>query len=274
MAWLLSLIRRGRTERLAGWAVAIGALAMVAMPLTAGAGDAGSTELLPDLRTRELRDIRITPDGSGRELRFTNDVLNAGPGALQVDPDPPGSGDCDGDGDVDNDRTATQRIYVDADADGVFRRSEDASYVSRAVGCMAFHPAHDHWHFNDFARYKLRRNSTGRKVATSTKVSFCMRDSRLRAGSIPGSPSSEYFEDCAPDSTMGISVGWSDEYDWGLPDQDLDVTGVPEGWYCLSSTADPDERLAEGDDSNNRESTKVRITAGGARVSDNACGRH
>lgn len=270
MARLLSLIRRRRTERLL--AAAIAATAVVAMPLTAGAG-AGSDELLPDLKTRELKDIRTGADGTGRELRFSNDVLNAGPGVLQVDPDPPGSGDCDGDGDVENDRTATQRVYTDADADGTFRRSTDTSYDSSPVGCMVFHPAHGHWHFNDFARYKLRRNSTGRRVAVSTKVSFCMRDSWRRAGSTPGSPSSPYFEDCAPNATMGISVGWSDEYGWYLADQDLDITGLPEAWYCLSSTADPNERVREDDNSNNRASTKLKITDGSVRVSDNPCGR-
>ncbi len=271
MARLLSLIRRRRTERALGVAVLVAALAMIAMPLAAGAGDGG--DLLPDLKTRPLEDIQIGPDGSGRELRFTNDVLNAGPGALQVDPDPPGTGDCDGDGDANNDRTASQRIYADADADGTFKRSTDTQYASRPVGCMVFHPAHSHWHFNDFARYKLRKNSSGNKVATSTKVSFCMRDSFRRAGSLPGSPSSEYFDDCTPNSTMGISVGWSDLYDYLLADQDLDITGLPDGWYCLSSTADPDERLDEADDSNNRESAKVKITGGQARVSDNPCAR-
>ena len=273
MARLLSLIRRRRTERLLAAATAIAALVVVALPFTAGAGGAGSDQLLPDLKTRELTDVRTGTDGPGRELRFSNEVLNAGPGVLQVDPDPPGSGDCDGDGGVENDRTATQRVYTDADANGGFRRSMDTGYASSSVGCMVFHPAHGHWHFNDFARYKLRRNSTGRRVAVSTKVSFCMRDSWRRAGSTPGSPSSPYFEDCAPNATMGISVGWSDEYGWSLADQDLDITGLPEAWYCLSSTADPDGRLKEDDDMNNRASTKLRITAGSVQVSDNPCSR-
>ena len=54
-----------------------------------------------------------------------------------------------------------------------------------------------------------------------------------------------------PDSTsggldhfkQGMSVGWTDEYNWFLPGQYVEVTGVPDGDYILDTTVDPTDRL-------------------------------
>jgi hypothetical protein len=42
---------------------------------------------------------------------------------------------------------ATQVMYRDADGNGRFRRDTDTGLARRSAGCMVFHPAHDHWHF-------------------------------------------------------------------------------------------------------------------------------
>ena len=43
---------------------------------------------------------------------------------------------------------------------------------------MRYHPAHDHWHVLDFARYELRKDPSGKLVVGSRKVGFCLVDTR------------------------------------------------------------------------------------------------
>ena len=67
-----------------------------------------------------------------------------------------------------------------------------------------------------------------------------------------------------PDGTtdhfvQGITRGWADIYDWYLPDQYLDVSGIPDGDYVLETIADPDGLLLEADESNNCDSILIRI---------------
>ncbi len=75
--------------------------------------------------------------------------------------------------------------------------------------------------------------------------------------------------DClAPESTsgsidhfkQGMSVGWTDEYNWFLPGQFVEVSGVPDGDYILDTTVDPTGRLIERDTANNCGAVRVRLT--------------
>jgi hypothetical protein len=50
---------------------------------------------------------------------------------------------------------------------------------------------------------------------------------------------------------MGLSVGWGDAYPWRLPDQNIDITGLDEGTYRLTVTADGGGWFAESDETNN-----------------------
>ena len=50
---------------------------------------------------------------------------------------------------------------------------------------------------------------------------------------------------------QGITSGWMDIYDWYLPDQYMEVSGVPDGVYLLQTEADPDQLLTEANRSNN-----------------------
>jgi hypothetical protein len=62
-----------------------------------------------------------------------------------------------------------------------------------------------------------------------------------------------------------MSVGWTDEYNWCLPGQYVEVTDVPGGDYILDTTVDPTGRLVESDKTNNCGSVRVRLSAmGGA----------
>jgi hypothetical protein len=249
-------------------ALATGGIAVIAAtPTPAVAG--GGAVLLPDVVVRPIVEIRIVKREGVKLLRFASIIGNGGQGVVELRPDGPAasaSNDCDGDGKPRNDRRAYQRVFRDADGDGVFTRGVDTMSDERFAGCSIFHPAHDHWHFEEFARYRLVKPKSGHVVAASEKVSFCVRDSIRFDGDLPGSPGLLHYGNCTENSTTGLSIGWADYYGSNLPGQELDVRGLPDGRYCLENEADPGARLDESDDGNNGESTLLRIR--GKRVRD------
>jgi len=240
----------------------IGVMAASSPPPAAARAGGSAPELLPDVVVRPITEIRIKKRTGVKLLRFASIIGNAGAGVVELKPDAPRNSarnDCDGDGDPLNDRKAFQRIYRDTDGDGVFTRGVDEVLERRFAGCSVFHPAHDHWHFEEFARYRLVKPKTKRIVASSEKVSFCVRDSIRFGPTMPGSPFPAHYGTCTQDSVTGLSIGWADYYGSTLPGQELDVRGLPDGRYCLRNEADPADRLRESDDGNNGRSTLLRI---------------
>jgi hypothetical protein len=245
------------------------------LPVAPAAADhpAGDGALLPDLRTKEPERLSIATSSGQRRLRFDNEVGNGHTGPLELVG--AGASDCDGDGIVQPaEKPAFQRVYSDRDANGVFLRSADTTYSEVQTGCIAYHPAHDHLHFQDFANYLLARLSDGAVVASSYKVTFCIIDSKRFFSALPGSPGSAFYNDCNG-PRQGISVGWSDEYPYSLADQYVVINPagkyIGDGDYCLISVADPGSRLREGNnagtaESNNWASVRVRLSSGGTSV--------
>ena len=90
-------------------------------------------------------------------------------------------------------KPAFQRVYQDSDGNGVFRRGVDTSFSEVQTGCIAYHPAHNHLHFQDFANYVLARVADGAVVASSYKVTFCIIDSRRFFTALLSSPGSGYY---------------------------------------------------------------------------------
>jgi hypothetical protein len=241
--------------------------AALALTLTVGCGGADLTAaaappLLPDLVVHGPHDVSldVAPDGR-RWLRFEVDVVNEGPGPVEMEPVP--GQDCDGDGDPENDRQLVQLLYGDGDGDGRFDRSHDTVEERLAAGCSHFHAGHNHWHADAFASYRLTVPGGGRTVACNEKVTFCLHDVRL-VGAGPGVPPAEHYQDCSSDASQGLSVGWSDDYYAQLDGQALDVTGVADGDYCLIAIANAAGLIAERDTRNNPAMVSVRLT--GERV--------
>jgi hypothetical protein len=250
-------------------AAGIGVLIASAPSARAGA----AVTLSPDLVTLPITedDLLVERRGGKVLLRLSNEVANLGVGPLEVFPSP-ASTNCDGDGDPANDRDASQRIYADADGDGRFTSGVDGVGVERRFGCVRYHPAHDHWHVLEFAAYALRREprrgvtgSGGRLVAGSRKVGFCVTDNR-RAFPGSGSPAAPGYPvdpggstGCDAGTTQGLSVGWADIYVLALPGQQLDVTDLPRGRYCLVSSVDPSNLFTELDDANNVRSARISL---------------
>jgi hypothetical protein len=144
------------------------------------------------------------------------------------------------------------------------------------AGQVEFHPIHDHYHFKDFAQSVLwHADSAGHPVGTAPaavgdKVSFCVSDTDLIAWGEKGDdPLSYPAPDCLfPKQTIGnteffwygLSRGWADRYNWYLPGQMIDTTGLSDGTYLLLTTVDPVNKLLESDDTNNCASVIVQLT--------------
>ena len=204
------------------------------------AGSAPGDELLPDLRVEQPGEIYIAKGKKAVRLRTSNSVSNVGAGPLEIY-----SGDEDdlcGAGGV---RTF-QRIFEDTvNTPGYFNRKNPAeaeSFETVDSGCSRYHPAHDHWHFDNFARYTLVRESNGAIVGKSKKVSFCVIDTGRPHPGLPGSPGESYypqdpeggnpqFPTCSATSVDGLSIGWEDTYGAALPGQGINITPgeVPAG---------------------------------------------
>jgi Lysyl oxidase len=256
--------RRGVAVRIATVATAAAALTLLAafgrVPI---ADSAVGDDLLPDLRTLPAAELYVS--GSGTELRLSNTVGNRGVGPLEIFPEQTAGGDCDGNGDVDNDREAFQRVYKDsADAASLgfydYHFDTDSSY--EFVGCMVFHAAHNHWHFENFADYVLRDGSN-RVVARSSKVSFCIADGSKVYPRIPGAFPYVWYPvpsgTCTATSTEGLSVGWADTYTAATQGQSIDISDVAAGSYCLVSRADRRDLLRETRNTNNAYRTPILL---------------
>jgi hypothetical protein len=252
-------------------AVACG-VAIMALVSAAPARSGGSVELLPDLTVIGSPDAYLD-HGTNQvlRLRLDNTVANRGAGPLEVFPEEGAAADCNPTGAPEEGRYARQRVFVDnpdAGSDGYFERADDTASTTEPIGCMRFHQAHDHWHFEGFSRYTLRRLPRGKFVGASTKVGFCLLDGRTFGSGLPGTPPGGYyphddanpgFGNCSQTSTNGISIGWADSYTSGLQGQAIVVTGIRPGRFCLISTADPENRIHETTDTNNSRGFRLEI---------------
>ncbi len=108
--------------------------------------------------------------------------------------------------------SADLRLGVPANAPEIFHYSD----------------CHDHYHFDEYARYELRSADDDSVVATGHKQAFCLLDTTSWAW-----PLALGEFDC---SNQGISRGFSDWYESDLPCQWIDVTDVPPGDYLIRAS--------------------------------------
>lgn len=118
-----------------------------------------------------------------------------------------------------------------------------------AGGQFEFAACHKHYHFRDFAQYRLL-DETGTVVVIGRKQAFCARDSARVAKDAGFTP--RY--DC---DQQGIQLGWEDIYDPTLPCQYLDVTGLPSGTYWVEVEVNPGRAITELRYDNNLATAKV-----------------
>ena len=129
---------------------------------------------------------------------------------------------------------------------------------------------HRHWHVRDFDDYSLL-DADGETVRTAEKHGYCLQDNTRYAPmrDEPGVPEQPVYPDATqcgkglPDALAvihGMSKGWGDTYSSALPDQALDITGVPDGEYVVELTADANNHIRETNEENNTASIRVVIT--------------
>lgn len=142
---------------------------------------------------------------------------------------------------------------------------------------------HRHWHVEDFDDYMLLDAGGEKTVRTAEKHGYCLQDNTtytpLRGR--PGVPDSAVYTDatqCAkglPDTLAmihGMSRGWGDTYPSTLPDQALDITGLPDGKYVVKVVADARGYLREMDETNNAAWVTVEITGDEVTVDQDTAG--
>jgi hypothetical protein len=230
-------------------ALVLAGLVVPAQPAAGAPDDVGRHPLLPDMRSIRAADLHIEKSDHRRRLLFSATLVNIGVGPLEVVPRP--GGECRS-----GERRVDQAIYQDRDRNGVFKRGVDIRRVFREAGCMVFHPAHNHWHIEASAKYKLTRPEDSTPLAKSSKVSFCLRDT------VHYQPSHRkaFYGACTRDKRQGITPTWGDLYQWFLPDQDLTLPrSLSRGLYCLQLIADPKDEFRESNETNNASSRAIHI---------------
>ena len=215
-------------------AAAAGALGVVVAAVAGG--QVTGSELLPDLRQEVPSQIAVRRDRGRAVLVFRSAVQNVGDGPLVVD----------------GTRRRGQRTMRVVQR--VNRADGSVAQVPLRAG-MRFQPGwHNHWHLLGFDRFDLRDPSSGRRVARSNKVGFCL-GSRYRVDAqVAGAAATPVFNHNCGRSLpglmrmrMGIDVGYADDYAAFVEFQYIDIRRVRPGRYLLTHVADPDHRLLVGD---------------------------
>ncbi|HYI35588.1 MAG TPA: lysyl oxidase family protein [Thermoleophilaceae bacterium] len=125
-------------------------------------------------------------------------------------------------------------------------------------------------HAAQFDLYRLRANGTrGRRVRRGPKVSYCLRDLEHTRPGKARSPKGRRYPACNTSSRtrkvrLGTSVGWSDVYPPGYPEQYIDVTGL-RGCFAYVHTADPRNGIYESNERNNASTVVVRLPFRGGK---------
>lgn len=203
---------------------------------------------LPDLTMPALVEFNSGVDESGKQsVFFTATIANVGEGPFIVHA---------ARGDERGGWRVSQRFL-----------ETDGSTSERVTpGTMVFGGhGHNHWHVRLGATYQLR-TPAGKLLRQYEKVGYCFFDQVPLEPRLPDAPKAPVYPSstCSGESRleldMGLSPGWNDPYQWTLPDQRLDITGLPDGEYRLWAKADPGNWFRESDETNNVSWADIRLT--------------
>lgn len=206
--------------------------------------------ILPDLAMPALADVvaAVAQDGDEQQVFFSASIANLGPGPFAIHA-------------VRAEERGKWRISQR------FRERDGTTTETITPGEMIWGGhGHNHWHVHLGASYALYTMPQNKQVRGLEKVGFCFFDQKRLELRVAGAPSERVFvkDACSSRGTraldMGLSPGWEDPYTWALPDQRLDVTGLPDGVYRLVAKADPGGWFAETDETNNSTWVDVRLT--------------
>lgn len=199
-----------------------------------------------------------------RQLFFSASIANLGPGPFIVNA-------------VRGDERGQWRV-----SQRFRERDGSTSEVATPADMIWGGHGHNHWHVRIGATYRLLTLPSMKTVRVLEKVGYCFFDQARFDLDIPGAPLAEGFPktSCDGHSTlsldMGLSPGWQDPYTWALPDQRLDITGLPDGRYRLEAKADPNNWFREANERNNETwvDVDIRTTAGAPQATVVHVGPH
>ncbi len=207
---------------------------------------------LPDLRSLPAWGINLSRNG--KYLRFAANVWNAGPSPLVVD-------------------GFRRRGEALMDAYQYFYTADGTPAGSAQVGTMEWddRDGHTHWHFTDFARYRLL-DADLNAVVRSKKQAFCLVATDAIDLTLPGAEYRPWNTDlhsaCGDFGALAVRealpVGSGDTYQQSRPGQAFRVDDVPNGKYVIEVTANPKANLEEPDTTNNTAYRRIRLSGSGA----------
>ena len=125
-------------------------------------------------------------------------------------------------------------------------------------------PGHEHWHFQQFARYSLL-SSSRHQVVRSEKEGFCLAPTDPIDLTVRGAlwdPYSIGLQGQCGDATSiwtreTLPAGWGDTYFQFLPGQSFDITDLPNGTYYVEVRANPLGAIRETSTTNDVRLRKV-----------------
>lgn len=206
-----------------------------------------ATELRPNLIPLKPYEISLHKNLSTGtvELIFSALTWNAGAGPMEIRG-----------GEVTGSTTQNmyQRVYY-----------SDGTFYNNLAGVFEYHPEHNHFHFDEYAEYRL--TNTNGTLIVGAKNSFCLLDTDKIDGRLPGAARKAQYTSCN-NVVQGISVGWGDAYRYYVAGQSLDVTNLPKDTYTLSIITDPDNRILETNKSDNVSSVDLDIDVANMTVNN------
>ncbi len=215
-------------------------------PTSSRAGAPG--DVMPDLQSLPAWGMQITHGGN--YLAFSANVWNAGDSPLVVD----GFRD-----NTSQELMTAYQYFVDEDGN-------QTGY--QEVGTLLWHDAdsHHHWHFTDFARYRLL-NEDMTEAVRSKKESFCLANTDAVDYTVPGADwtpeGTDLHTSCGYEDSLSLrevlSSGSGDTYSQWRAGQSFKLKGLPNGVYWIAVEANPDGNLVEHDLTNNVAVRKVVI---------------
>ncbi len=212
----------------------------------------------PDLRALPAFDVSINEKGTA--MRFGATVWNGGAGPMVIE----GFRD-----DRSVDEMTAYQYYFD-------EHGEQTGFDQ--VGELHFHEGnHHHWHFEDFARYRLlapdaeNPNQPGDAVVRSTKQSFCLVATDAVDLTVPNADMRPEFTDlgsqCGGPGALSLrevlANGHGDTYYQYRTGQAFRLGDLEDGTYFVAVEANPDDEdgrnLQELDVTNNESYRKVEL---------------
>jgi hypothetical protein len=109
-------------------------------------------------------------------------------------------------------------------------------------GDYVFDKCHGHYHFEHYGTFEYLDKQGNPAAGDQQKRGFCLID-LIRLANAEWSPLAIKYFDC---KYQGITAGWADTYNIGIPCQWKDVTETPAGTYTLAAEVNPDHLLCEG----------------------------